>query len=668
MADFRKWFMVIAVVLLAAAGANAATQIANIPCTTAAQPPVIRDGGQTEYIGEIDLSCDATQVGPAKTIMVQFTLSVNTVVTNSTVPNSIDGLGPLTMAGLAVQDAVAPQTILFTQQGRVGDNFQNVNNTLRFPHVPLPMGTTFTVRFFNVRVAALPLSSAFGGTEVFAIVAANTENPSGYGVGFTNQPSEGILVAVVQPTYKFAVSDCKGVTATAALQFQQCQDYLLEGKTGVGVQGIQVFGVKFTELQQTAFKNIVQEDGATIPEDGTGICDTGHEGTGYEAVIDDTAGPLGVPTPCTDNAWVSNGTRLLAQFTVRPNLVGKVHIWVSSAQTASSTGASALLATIKSPLGWGNDDASGTVPVSCSNNSIGGAETNNWVQLPDAAVETAAWEVVDDNLGNLDDITFAWTITYNENSLPPLGGSAASSAVTLSGNIAPISTQAVPAPVSLAAEPVVRFALPFAPGAVTVTINDCVTNLLFPYVTNVAGFETGIAISNTSLDTAWNLPVVPATVDPTFGTAQVPLPYNTTPQAGPCDLYLFGSSVAQNMAGAGTAVQAIASGDTPVVSAGQTFADTLTTIFNLDGGKTPVTMSGYVIARCKFQFGHGLAYLVNTAVAGGAPQSYLALIIPDRSVLNGFKGFGPFFESAPVRVAVPFSNSILDEQGEMLAY
>jgi hypothetical protein len=75
-----------------------------------------------------------------------------------------------------------------------------------------------------------------------------------------------------------------------------------------------------------------------------------------------------------------------------------------------------------------------------------------------------------------------------------------------------------------------------------------------------------------------------------------------------------------------------------------------------------------VIARCKFQFGHGLAYLVNTAVAGGAPQSYLALIIPDRSVLNGFKGFGPFFESAPVRVAVPFSNSILDEQGEMLAY
>ena len=31
-------------------------------------------------------------------------------------------------------------------------------------------------------------------------------------------------------------------------------------------------------------------------------------------------------------------------------------------------------------------------------------------------------------------------------------------------------------------------------------INSCQTNLLFPYVTNQAGFDTGIAISNTSQD------------------------------------------------------------------------------------------------------------------------------------------------------------------------
>ena len=673
MADFRKWFMVIAVVLLAAAAANAQTQIANIPCFTSAQVPVIRNGGQTEYIGEVDLNCDATQVKTVPSILVQFTFSVDTTVTNSTVSNSIDNLGFLTMAGLAVQDTVAPQAVLSAYQGRVGNNYQNSNNTLRFPHVVLPMGTTFTVRIFNVRVAALALSSAFAGTQLFGIVAANTENPIGYNVGITNQPAEGILVAVVQDTYSFAVTDCKGAVATAALQFQQCQDYLLEGTTGVGTQGIggasgvQVFGVKFTELQQTAFKNIVQEDGATVPQDGPApngvqICDTGHEAIGYEAVIDDTAGPLGVPTPCTSNAWVSNGTRLLAQFQVNPNLVGKLHIYVSQFQTASSTGATAKLATTTSANGWGLDTYKTSTAVSCSNNSVGGASPNNWVLLPDGATETASWEIINDNLGAFDNLTFAWTIVYSENQLPPTPvGSTSSAAVLLTGNIAPIATLA-PAPVGLGVEPVVRFALPFQNGAVSVTITDCVTNLLFPYVTNIAGFNTGIAISNTSLDTAWNLNPVPAVVDSTFGTALKPQPFNTVPQQGPCDLYLFGSSIPQNMAGAGTSVQAIASGATPIVAAGQTFADTLTNIFNLN--KAPTVITGYVIARCSFQFGHGYAYLVDPT---GRPQGYLALIIPDRSVLNGFGGFGPFFESTPIRVAVPFSNSILDEQGEILA-
>ena len=33
-----------------------------------------------------------------------------------------------------------------------------------------------------------------------------------------------------------------------------------------------------------------------------------------------------------------------------------------------------------------------------------------------------------------------------------------------------------------------------------VEIDDCTTTLLFPFVTNQAGFDTGIAITNTSAD------------------------------------------------------------------------------------------------------------------------------------------------------------------------
>ncbi len=672
MADFRKWFMVIAVVLLAAASANAGSQITTIPCYTSAQPPVIRDGGVTEYIGEVDLNCDSTNVNATvtPTVTVQFGISVNTVVTNATT-TAIDNLGPLTMAGVAVQQTTPPQTIIGVYQGRVGNNFGNPNNTLRFPHVILPMGTLFTVRFFNVRVSALPLSNAFGGTQILGLVAANTENPSGYAIGFTNQPTQGIVVALVQPTYSFAVTDCGGTATTASISFQQCQDYTLNHMAkdaDPGVLAVSVYGVKFTELQQTAFKNIVEEDGATIPASGSipaagQVCDTGHGGTGYKAVFADVPG---VPTCASPLAWVSNGTRLLATFNIQASLVGKVHIYVSQFQTASTNAAvAAELVAINNVNGWGNDQPLTTAgKMSCTlKNVVGGASNNAWVMLPDGAAETAAWEITTDNLGDKDDVTFAWTMTYAENTLPPMASTA--NAVTLTGNIGPVSTQAAPLPVAITVQPVVRFALPGAPGAATVSIIDCVTNLLFPYVTDISGYQTGIAIANTSLDSAWNGPNKPTTdPDPNWGASSNPMPYNDVPQAGPCSLYLFGSSKPQNMAGAGTAVQTIASGASPSIAGGQVFADTINNIFNIGTGGNVIT--GYIIARCSFQYGHGYAYVINQT---GQPQSYLALIIPDRSVMNGYTGSSNFWdvpENMPVRVAVPFSNAIYDEEGEML--
>jgi len=283
-------------------------------------------------------------------------------------------------------------------------------------------------------------------------------------------------------------------------------------------------------------------------------------------------------------------------------------------------------------------------------------------------------------VGATDILTFAWAITTEEGSLPSLPAGSTFTPVTITGNIGPISTLASAAqlvsthvPATDAAVP--RFAHTPSTSPVNIVVDHCVTNLLFPYVTNVVGFETGIAISNTSLDTAWNLVNPPPTtltaaigaggVLANFGTAAEPMPYNTTPQAGPCNLYLFGSASAVNM-GTTTAspVQAIASATTPSVSAGQVFADTMTTIFALNGGTSPVTMSGYVIARCEFQFGHGYAYLVDP---GGRPEGYLALIIPDRNILNGDISSPTGYTMTPIRVAQPFSNAIFDEQGEMLA-
>jgi len=128
-------------------------------------------------------------------------------------------------------------------------------------------------------------------------------------------------------------------------------------------------------------------------------------------------------------------------------------------------------------------------------------------------------------------------------------------------------------------------------------IAPCTTNLLFPYVaTSVAGFDTGIAISNTTSD-IWSTPA----------------------QAGKCHINYF-------PAGPGAPIKY----DTASVASG----DTVT--FLTTGNAASAGTVGYIIAVCDFQFAHGLAYLVNSF--GQTPNTsigYLALVIPDPVILAG---------------------------------
>lgn len=135
------------------------------------------------------------------------------------------------------------------------------------------------------------------------------------------------------------------------------------------------------------------------------------------------------------------------------------------------------------------------------------------------------------------------------------------------------------------------------PGAAIATNSPCRTNLLFPFVANIAGFDTGIAIANT-------------TADP-FGTS------GASAQAGTCTLSGWPADT-------GTPAVMFT---TPSVVTGSTFVTTLSSAANpaFNG------FSGYIIAVCDFQFAHGFAFITDN-FGVGAPntaQGYLALIIPD---------------------------------------
>jgi hypothetical protein len=145
------------------------------------------------------------------------------------------------------------------------------------------------------------------------------------------------------------------------------------------------------------------------------------------------------------------------------------------------------------------------------------------------------------------------------------------------------------------------------------SISACRTVLLFPFVTNQAGFDTGIAISNTSAD-----------------------PLGTTAQSGACTLNYYGNTAG----GPGPAAQT-----TPSIGSGGHFAMILSgggfaaakdgaPAACASGACVAPLFQGYIIAICNFQFAHGFAYVsdVQNDPSGrtlGA-MGYLALIIPDR--------------------------------------
>ncbi len=137
-----------------------------------------------------------------------------------------------------------------------------------------------------------------------------------------------------------------------------------------------------------------------------------------------------------------------------------------------------------------------------------------------------------------------------------------------------------------------------------VTIFRCTTTLLFPFVTNDSGFDTGIAISNTSDD--W---------------------IGTDPQRGACTIHYIG-----------------------LVSGGPNDKDEESSsileggeqlVFTVSGfGSDPLVtgnpgFQGFIIAECQFQFAHGFAFITDGfgGPAVQVAQGYLALVNP-----RGFEG------------------------------
>ena len=142
-------------------------------------------------------------------------------------------------------------------------------------------------------------------------------------------------------------------------------------------------------------------------------------------------------------------------------------------------------------------------------------------------------------------------------------------------------------------------------------VAECVTYLLFPYITcgAHADWDTGIAIANTTMD------------DGIFGISD-----GATAQRGPVTLYAFptGEKTAHNATDLGYTGEPTMTMLSGGLAAGDSLAMTCSSNDALAG------MQGYAIVKAGFRHAHGMAFVTNSASgAVDAVHGYVALVIPD---------------------------------------
>jgi hypothetical protein len=379
-----------------------------------------------------------------------------------------------------------------------------------------------------------------------------------------NNPQQ--IVGFVQNGLTFSVrNDDNDDALSTSFGFQQCVSRS-RGSSGLAV-------LRYAEGFPTAFK--VRTSQTVVPpasfDAALPVTEQNVPGfiynteSGYYNPSGFTAG-TGTST-LTSAGLADFSTRLRALFT---NVPAGVRLFVTVREVASAGGNTARL--VGSAVG-------AFFPVTALSDLYGDIAGNDYAAAEVTIVNgtgEAVWEIMSaDPLAN-GRVDFGLFATYTSdvaNNLP-----AGPSQATVSGSFAPVTG---PTTASLTA-PIPRF-VDLSTGRNLFRVNICVTNLLFPFITNQAGFDTGLAIANTSQD-----------------------PFGTAAQAGTCTLNWYGAN-------------APAAAPTPSVAAGTVWVNT---VMNL-----APNFQGYMIAQCRFQFAHGFAFISDVG-ARNLAMGYLALVIP----------------------------------------
>jgi len=648
MPEFRKLILALAIIALFAGFASAqvgnptgagGTQPPLCTTTNGAVTPTLRAEGYTELAGDIVIVCTGGTAPALGTVIptANITIFLNTAVTSrllqaTTIGNASEALllidepgstlagygpsvpqtvcptpavgagaggctqyvgqttitpvggGPTTTSGVPV--SVNPNTgpggtYVATSQPAGANVFQGVvsGNAVTFFGIPvLPpstIGDTRVLRITNIRANANGVTA--GGPTPGSVVASISTSGSS-SLPITNST---LTVGFVQQGLSTGGTLLKngsnsGNGSSAGTAFNQCSS---ANTANLGI-------LQYQENFGTAFKTRLSAGAATQNQPGTIYnSESGLVLTGI------SSGSGSTNNGQTYTAGLADyGTRLKATFT---NIPSGVTLFVSTRDVQNNfltpAGASQAVLVVSE----GAIDAGGVVPASTQTSGFSG-QSGNTVPIAPVPISngtgTAVWEIINTNPAQIDTVAFSVYINYSAS--PATNTPSAPSTISVTMSFAPTpsgglftSTSGAAASASLT---IPRFSDSLDITKSLANFALCTTALLYPYVINTNGFDTGLAIANTTTD-----------------------PFGTTAQVGVCTLNFYGSTAPA------------AAFVTPSVATGTVYANLASTL--------APGFAGYIIAVCNFQYAHGFAF-VSDVGARNLAMGYLALVIANGGV------------------------------------
>jgi len=538
---------------------------------------------------------------------------------------------PVTAAGLSAGQTNYTNAGWNAFQGTVS------GSSVTFFGVPVMAPATTGTRVYRITNIRVNANGITGGGPIPANVVAAVSISGSTALQVTNpQMTTGFIATSLTTSFGNVDGTSFGNATPGLTQPLQCTTPTVNGST---IGNGKLFGqgtVRFGELFGTAFKTRVAP--ASANPNGTG--GTGQSSTAQQNIpgfiynsesgfIPYTSGSPSLTGNSNTAGLADFGTRLKAVFN---NIPSGVSVYVSTTNIIATTtgsapvviqgnGTTSFAVLVAAENAVENTSGSGNAPTvtatgTTSNGGQGSANLTNkipYYQVPTVGGSaTAVWEVVNTYANLNETLSFEVWLSYTAS---PGTNSPAPGTMTVNLSYAPNPTSglftAAQGGAASSSLPIPRFA-DTSTAINTATVTVCTTALLFPFITNTNGFDTGIAIANTSYD-----------------------PFGTAAQTGTCSLFWAGNATTSSNPATST-LGAGGVGSTTAIAAG--------TVATALASTTVPGFQGYMIATCNFQYAHGFAF-VSDLGARNLAMGYLALVMNQGSGAYRPTGSGEVLEN-----------------------